>query len=178
MCLVGLKIQSRIFFKTKMSSLDAQWRPVFCCFSLKQMQEGNWTKKAPANQKNAKSIPFNPRILIPQKKWKMYEHKCLLFMKPLWNQMKSCFSQLCTKTNNISQNIQQGLNVLKTHNTTTSETWLEVSSNMIPRVSLYKSRTCLKMIQDTQQYPTQKCFALNVNMLNLVRFFFFRSMFG
>ena len=59
------------------------------------------------------------------------------------------------KTNNISQNIQQGLNVLKTHNTTTSETWLEVSSNMIPRVSLYKSRTCLKMIQDTQQYPTQ-----------------------
>ena len=63
-------------------------------------------------------------------------------------------------------------NVLKTHDTTPSKTWLEVSSNMIPRVPLYKSRTCLKMIQDTQQSPTHKSFALHVNILDLVRIFF------
>ena len=65
--------------------------------------------------------------------------------------MKSLFSKILYKTKNISQNLKHGLNVPKTPNTTKSTTWLKVSSNMIPKTSLYKIKN---MLGDDSRYPT------------------------
>ena len=58
-------------------------------------------------------------------------------------------------------------NVLKTQNTTKSKTWLKVSSKVIPNMPLYKSKTCLEMIQNTHPSPTKKAVP-NVNMFDFV----------
>ena len=83
--------------------------------------------------------------------------------------MKSWFSQFFYKTKSISQNLKQGPNVLKNQNTTKSKAWLEVSSEMIPRMSLYKIKN---QLGDDSRYPAishKKRFVPNVNVLDFVR---------
>ena len=86
--------------------------------------------------------------------------------------MKSWFSQFFYKTKSISQNLKQGPNVLKNQNTTKSKAWLEVASEMIPKMSLYKIKN---RFGDDSRYLTishKKRFVPNVNVLDFVRVFF------
>ena len=86
--------------------------------------------------------------------------------------MKSWFRQCFYKTKSISQNLQQGPNVLKNKNTTKSKAWLKLSSEMIPRMPLYKIKNRLG---DDSRYLTishKKRFVPNVNVLDFVREFF------
>ena len=57
------------------------------------------------------------------------------------NHMKSLFSQFSYKTKNMPQNLKHDIYCTerpKGQNTTKSETWLKVSSKMIPKTSLHK----------------------------------------
>ena len=85
--------------------------------------------------------------------------KCMnINVNYLWNQWKSneiMVQQLSLQNHKLLTKLKHCLNVPKTQNTTNSKTWLLVSSQIIPKVSLIKSKTFLEMIQDTQASPTR-----------------------